>query len=108
MITIYGGNADRPQNIHVFDTISDSVGSTAAIECDGITITSFEKITGGPVTYSIQGSMNGIDWANLNDAKTKGVGNFIHTYHGFAIRYLRLDVTAIQSGRSIEMIVCCD
>jgi hypothetical protein len=108
MSTIIGGNADRPQNIHTFPTISNSIGTTAAIEVDGITITTLEKIAGGPVSYSIQGSMNGTDWANLEDTKNKDAGNHLHTFHGFALRYLRLDVTAIQNGRSIQMIVCCD
>jgi hypothetical protein len=108
MSTIIGGNADRPQNIHAFAAISDSAGTTAAIECDGITITTLETIVGGQVTYSIQGSMDGTEWANLEESKSKAAGNHIHTFHGFAIRYLRLDVTAIQAGRSIQMTVCCD
>ena len=40
--------------------------------------------------------------------KTKDVGNYIHTYYGYAVRYLRLDVTASGAGRSITMTVCCD
>lgn len=108
MTTIIGGNADRPQNIFTFETISDAVATTPSVECDGITITTLEKIIGGPVSYSIQGSLNGTDWANLEDTKNKEAGNHLHTFHGFAIRYLRLSVTAIQVGRSIQMIVCCD
>ena len=108
MSTIYGGNADRPQNIFTFETISDAVGATSAIECDGITITTFEKIVGGLVSYSVQGSLNGTDWANLEETKSKETGNHLHTFHGFAVRYIRLNVTAIQNGRSIQMTVCCD
>ena len=108
MSTIYGGNADRPQNIFTFETISDAVGATAAIECDGTIITTFEKIVGGAVSYSVQGSLNGTDWANLEDTKNKEAGNHLHTFSGFAVRYIRLNVTAIQNGRSIQMTVCCD
>jgi hypothetical protein len=108
MSTIIGGNADRPQNIHAFAAISNAVGASPAIECDGITITTLDKVTGGQVTYSIQGSMNGTEWANLEDAKNKDTGNHIHTYHGYSVRYLRVNVTAIQNGRSIQMTVCCD
>jgi hypothetical protein len=108
MSTIYGGNADRPQNIHTFDTISNSTGASAAIEIDGTVFTTFEKIVGGQVTYHVQGSMNGTDWANIGEEKSKDVGNHIHTYCDYAIRYLRLNVTAISNGRSITMTVCCD
>jgi len=108
MSTIYGGNADRPQNIHTFATISNTAGASAAIEVDGTMFTTFEKIAGGNVTYHIQGSMNGSDWANISEEKTKGVGNHIHTYCDYAIRYLRLNVTTINNGHSITMTVCCD
>lgn len=108
MSTIIGGNADRPQNIHTFATISNTTGSSAAIEVDGTVFTTFEKIVGGQITYHVQGSMNGTDWANIGEAKTKDAGNHIHTYCDYAVRYLRLDVTSISSGRSITMSVCCD
>ena len=52
--------------------------------------------------------MNGTDWANIGEAKTKDAGNHIHTYCDYAVRYLRLDVTSINAGRSITMTVCCD
>jgi hypothetical protein len=108
MSTIVGGNADRPQNIHTFAAIADTTGSSPSIECDGTVITTFEKITGGQITYYLQGSMNGTDWADLDDEKQKNAGNYIHTYHGYALRYLRLNVTASGAGRSITMTVCCD
>jgi len=108
MATIIGGNADRPANIHTFAAIADTTGSSAMVECDGQVISSFEKITGGQITYTLQGSMNGTDWANLDDTKTKDVGNHIHSYNGYAVRYLRLNVTASSAGRSITMTVCCD
>lgn len=108
MSTILGGNSDRPQNIHTFETISNSIDSSAAIEVDGTVFTTFEKIVGGQVTYHVQGSMNGTDWANIGEQKTKDAGNHIHTYCDYAVRYLRLDVTAISAGRSITMSVCCD
>jgi hypothetical protein len=108
MSTIIGGNADRPQNIHTFATISDSTATSAAIEVDGVVITTLDKIAGGQVTYDLQGSLNGTDWANIGEAKTKDVGNHIHSYHGYALRYLRVNVTSISAGRSITMTVCCD
>jgi hypothetical protein len=108
MSTIVGGNADRPQNIHTFAAITGTTGSSASIECDGTVITTFEKIAGGQITYDLQGSMNGIDWADLGEEKQKEPGNHIHTYHGYALRYLRLNVTASGAGRSITMTVCCD
>jgi len=108
MTTIIGGNADRPQNIHTFTTISNTTGSSAAIEIDGTTVTTFEKIVGGQVTYHLQGSMNGTDWANIGEEKTKDAGNHVHTYCDYALRYVRLNVTASSAGHSITMTVCCD
>lgn len=108
MTIIIGGNADRPQNIHTFATISDTTGSSTPILCDGVVITSFDKVTGGQITYALQGSMNGTDWANLDDTKTKDAGNHIHTYNGYAVRWLRVNVTASAAGHSLTMTVCCD
>lgn len=108
MSTIIGGNADRPQNIHTFAAITGGTGTSAAIECDGVVITSMDRVTGGQITYALQGSMDGTNWANLNDSKTKDVGNHIHTYNGYALRYLRVNVTASGAGHSLTMTVCCD
>lgn len=32
----------------------------------------------------------------------------IHAYNGYALRYLRVNVTASAAGRSLTMTVCCD
>lgn len=106
--TIIGGNADRPANIHTFPTVTGTTGATAMVECDGKVISGFAKITGGQLEYALQGSMNGTDWANLDDTKTKAVGNYIHSYNGYAVRYLRLNVISSGAGYSITMTVCCD
>ncbi len=108
MSTIVGGNADRPQNIHTFAAITGTTGSSASIECDGTVITSLDRVTGGQITYALQASMDDTNWANLDDTKTKDAGNHIHTYNGYAVRYLRVNVTASAAGRSLTMTVCCD
>ena len=107
MSTIIGGNADRPDNIHTFATITDT-GTSPAIEIDGSRITTFEKVVGGQITYEFQGSHNGTDWATLDESKTKEVGNHIHVYNGYLVRYVRVDVTASHASRSITLSVCCD
>ena len=107
MSTIIGGNADRPDNIHTFATITDT-GTSPAIEIDGSHITTFEKVLGGQITYEFQGSHNGTDWAPLDEAKTKEIGNHIHVYNGCLVRYVRVEVTASHASRSITLSVCCD
>jgi len=106
--TIIGGNADRPANIYIFPTVTTTTGPTEMVECDGVVITSFEKITGGQIEYALEGSMNGTDWAVLDDSKQKTAGNHISSYSGYAVRYLRLNVIASGTGYSITMTVCCD
>jgi len=105
--TIVGGNADRPDNIHAIDTITN-VGTSSMIEIDGIVITTVDRIAGGQVTYQLQGSMDGTNFAALDDAKTKDIGNHIHTYSGYALRYLRVVVTASAADRTLDMSICCD
>ena len=105
--TIVGGNADRPDNIHHVDTITDT-GTSETIEIDGIVITTVERIAGGQITYQLQGSLDGTNFAPLEDAKTKDIGNHIHTYHGYALRYLRVVVTASHPNRTLDMSICCD
>jgi len=105
--TIVGGNADRPDNIHAFDTITNT-GTSEVIEIDGIVITTVDLIAGGQVTYQLQGSMDGTNFAPLEDAKTKDIGNHVHTYFGYALRYLRVVVTASGAGRTLDMSICCD
>jgi hypothetical protein len=107
MTTIIGGNADRPSNIHTFATITNT-GASPSIEIDGSRITTFEKIIGGQITYQFQGSHNGTDWAALDDAKTKDIGNHVHVYNGYLLRYVRVNVTASAADRSITLSVCCD
>ncbi len=105
--TIVGGNADRPANIHTFDTITNT-GTSSTLEIDGVVITTVDRIAGGQVTYQLQGSLDGTNFAPLDDAKTKDIGNHIHTYSGYALRYLRVVVTASAADRTLDMSICCD
>jgi len=107
MSTIYGGNADRPQNIYTFAPITD-VGTSEAIEIDGTIITLLDVVTGGQVTHHLQGSMDGVDWAEFEAAQAKQSGNHLETYSGYAVRYLRVVVTASHATRTIVSTVCCD
>ena len=105
--TIVGGNADRPANIHTFDTITNT-GTSSTLEIDGVVITTIDRIAGGQVTYQLQGSLDGTNWADLETSKTKDVGNHIDNYDGYCLRYLRLNVTASAADRTITATVCCD
>lgn len=107
MSTIYGGNADRPQNIYTFAPITD-VGTSETIEIDGTIITLLDVITGGQVTHHLQASMDGVNWAEFEAAQAKQSGNHLETYSGYAVRYLRVVVTASHATRTIVSTVCCD
>ena len=107
MSTIYGGNSDRPQNIYTFATITD-VGTSEVVEIDGTTITVIDVVTGGQVTHQLQGSMNGVNWAGFEAASLKESGNHLDTYSGYAVRYLRVVVSASQPGRTLTTTICCD
>jgi len=107
MSTIYGGNSDRPQNIYTFAPITN-VGTSEVIEIDGTTITSLDVVTGGQVTHQLQGSMDGVNWAGLEAAKTRESGNHLVTYSGYAVRYLRVVVSASNATRTLTATICCD
>jgi hypothetical protein len=107
MSTIYGGNSDRPQNIYTFAPITN-VGTSESIEIDGTTITTIDVVTGGQITHQLQGSMNGVDWAGFEAASAKESGNHLDTYSGYAVRYVRVVVSASQPGRTIVSTICCD
>ena len=107
MSTIYGGNSDRPQNIYTFAPITN-VGTSEVIEIDGTTITSIDVVTGGQVTHQLQGSMDGVNWAGLETAKTRESGNHLDTYSGYAVRYLRVVVSASHATRALTTTICCD
>ena len=82
MSTIYGGNSDRPQNIYTFAPITNVV--------------------------TLQGSMNGVDWAGFADASEKESGNHLDTYSGYAVRYVRVVVSASHATRTLTTTICCD
>ena len=107
MTTIYGGNSDRPQNIYTFAPITN-VGTSEVVEIDGTTITVIDVVTGGQVTHQLQGSMNGVDWAGFTGASEKESGNHLHTYSGYAVRYLRVVVSASHATRTLTTTICCD
>ena len=107
MSIIYGGNCDRPQNIYAFAPITN-VGTSEVIEIDGTTITSIDVVTGGQVTHQLQGSMDGVNWAGFEAASAKESGNHLHTYSGYAVRYLRVVVSASHASRTLTTTVCCD
>jgi len=107
MSTIYGGNSDRPQNIYTFAPITN-VGTSEVIEIDGTTITSIDVVTGGQITHQLQGSMDGVNWAGLETAKTRESGNHLGTYSGYAVRYLRVVVSASHASRTLTATICCD
>jgi len=107
MSTIYGGNSDRPQNIYTFAPITN-VGTSEVIEIDGTTITSIDVVTGGQITHQLQGSMDGVNWAGFEAASAKEAGNHLDTYSGYAVRYLRVVVSASHASRTLTTTICCD
>jgi hypothetical protein len=52
--------------------------------------------------------MDSVNWAGLETAKAKESGNHLDTYSGYAVRYLRVVVSASHASRTLTTTICCD
>jgi len=52
--------------------------------------------------------MNGVNWAGFEAASAKESGNHLDTYSGYAVRYLRVVVSASHATRTLTTTICCD
>ena len=106
MARIIGLSGDLADNIHVFETLT-AVGTTAVVEVQASMFTFQHVVGGGNVTFKEQGSLDGTNWYDLADAKTKGAGTFVDHYDGIMARYIRMNVTAIDNGESLTTTMAC-
>lgn len=108
MPEIYGSWASRRENIVVLGTLS-ATGSTAPVEVSGNSFTFVHTTTGGSVTVDDEGSLDGVSWFSLDEAKSHSEsGVDAHFYSPRIVRYVRSTVTAIQNGASVTAIMACD
>lgn len=106
MARVYGLSGELADNIHTFDTLT-AVGSSAAIEVQATLFTFQHVITGGNIEFTEQGSLDGTNWYNLADAKTKGTGTFCDHYDGIMAKYIRITVITIGAGYTLQTKLAC-
>jgi hypothetical protein len=106
MARVLGLSGELSDNIHSFATIS-TVSTTESVEVQATLFTFQHVVTGGSVTFKEQGSLDGTNWYDLADAKQKSAGTFCEHYDGIMARYIRVNVTAIETGRTITSTLAC-
>ena len=106
-MAIYGQSADINSNIYTFATLTE-VGTSEVVEVRGSNLSFICTVTGGNITWEIQGSHNGTTWASLDPEKTKAAGTHGHFYAGYAVRYVRIVTTAQQAGRTLTISMACN
>jgi len=106
MARVLGLSGELSDNIHSFGTVT-TVSATASVEVQATLFTFQHVVTGGNVTFKEQGSLDGTNWYDLADAKTKGAGTFCDHYDGIMARYIRIDVTAIDNGETLTTTMAC-
>jgi hypothetical protein len=106
MARVLGLSGELSDNIHSFATIS-TASATETVEVQATLFTFQHVVTGGSVTFKEQGSLDGTNWYDLADAKTKSAGTFCEHYDGIMARYIRVNVTAIENGRTITTTLAC-
>ena len=106
-MTIYGQSADINSNIYTFATLTE-VGTSEVVEVRGSNLSFICTVTGGNITWEIQGSHNGTTWASLDPEKTKAAGTHAHFYVGYVVRYVRVITTAQQAGRTLTISMACN
>lgn len=106
MARVYGLSGELTDNIHTFETLT-AVGNTEAIEVQATLFTFQHVVTGGNITFKEQGSLDGTNWYDLSDAKTKGTGTFCDHYDGIMAKYIRIAVTSINTGYTLTTKMAC-
>jgi hypothetical protein len=106
MARVYGLSGELDDNIYTFATI-DAVEISETIRVQATKFTFQHVVTGGNVTFKEQGSLDGTNWYDLADAKTKGTGVFCDHYDGIMARHIRINVTGLDSGETITTTLAC-
>jgi len=103
-MAIYGLSTDFSRNVYTFATIT-AVGTSEVVEVRGSNLTFVCTVTGGDITWEIQGSIDGSTWASLDTSKTKGAGTHADFYSGYVLRYIRVVTTTQVSGRTLSIMM---
>lgn len=106
-MSIYGQSADINRNIYTFATLT-AVGTSEVVEVRGSNLSFICTVTGGDITWEIQGSHNGTTWASLDLAKTKAAGTHGDFYVGYVVRYVRVVTTVQAAGRTLSISMACN
>lgn len=106
MARVYGLSGELADNIYTFETLT-AVGSTEPVEVQATLFTFQHVVTGGNITFKEQGSLDGTNWYDLADAKTKGTGTFCDHYDGIMAKYIRMTVTNITNGYTLTTKMAC-
>lgn len=103
-MAIYGLSTDFSRNVYTFDTFT-APGTSATAEVRGSNLTFISTVTGGNVTWEIQGSIDGTTWASLDTAKTKAAGTHADFYTGYVVRYVRVVATTVMNGNTLSVMM---
>jgi len=106
-MTIYGQSADINSNIYTFATLT-AVGTSETVEVRGSNLSFICTVTGGNITWEIQGSHDGTTWASLDPSKTKAAGTHGDFYVGYVVRYVRVVTTVQAAGRTLSISMACN
>ena len=101
-MAIYGLSTDFSRNVYTFATLT-APSTSEVVEVRGSNLTFICTVTGGDITWEIQGSIDGSTWASLDTAKTKGAGTHADFYTGYVVRYVRVVTTTQVSGRTLSI-----
>ena len=101
-MAIYGLSTDITRNIYTFATLTEP-GTSEVAEVRGSNLSFICIVTGGNITWEIQGSLDGTAWASLDPAKTKADGTHAHFYTGYVTRYVRIVTTVQANGRTLSI-----
>lgn len=103
-MAIYGLSTDFSRNVYTFDTLT-APSTSEVVEVRGLNFTFICTVTGGDITWEIQGSIDGTTWASLDPSKTKGAGTHADFYTGYVIRYVRVVTLTQVSGRTLSIMM---
>ena len=101
-MTIYGLSTDITRNIYTFATLTEP-GTSEVAEVRGSNLSFICIVTGGNITWQVQGSLDGTNWASLDPDKTKAAGTHADFYTGYVVRYVRVVTTVQANGRTLSI-----
>lgn len=101
-MSIYGLSTDFSRNVYTFATLT-APSTSESVEVRGTNLTFICIVTGGDITWEIQGSVDGTNWASLDISKTKAAGTHGDYYTGYVLRYIRVVTLTQVNGRTLSI-----